>query len=326
MKRNVTIAVIANLIFGIMPVYWKFLAGVSNVYVLGHRMVWSIVFTIGFAAIEHKLGLLKAAFQNKRALLISLLSGITIVGNWYLYTWAVNSDMVADTSLAYYISPLIVFLFGITLFRESFTKWDIAAVCFALGGIVMYTVSMGTFPWVAVGLAVTFSLNGALKKLAGLDSAVALTVEMTLLLPVSIIYLAVSSFGPAGNLNGIHWWEVLLLIGTGFASSFPLWLYGKGINDLPLTLVGDFAVYLAHHLSAHEHFCIPGGGFRRQAGLLRPDLGGAGDLHGGKDQKENKAVEIEIRNDPCGNRSTWVICYRDESGRYLAYLFLLRAA
>ena len=238
MKRNVTIAVIANLIFGIMPVYWKFLAGVSNVYVLGHRMVWSIVFTIGFAAIEHKLGLLKAAFQNKRALLISLLSGITIVGNWYLYTWAVNSDMVADTSLAYYISPLIVFLFGITLFRESFTKWDIAAVCFALGGIVMYTVSMGTFPWVAVGLAVTFSLNGALKKLAGLDSAVALTVEMTLLLPVSIIYLAVSSFGPAGNLNGIHWWEVLLLIGTGFASSFPLWLYGKGINDLPLTLVG----------------------------------------------------------------------------------------
>ena len=238
MKRNVTIAVIANLIFGIMPVYWKFLAGVSNVYVLGHRMVWSIVFTIGFAAIEHKLGLLKAAFQNKRALLISLLSGITIVGNWYLYTWAVNSDMVADTSLAYYISPLIVFLFGITLFRESFTKWDIAAVCFALGGIVMYTVSMGTCPWVSVGLAVTFSLNGALKKLAGLDSAVALTVEMTLLLPVSIIYLAVSSFGPAGNLNGIHWWEVLLLIGTGFASSFPLWLYGKGINDLPLTLVG----------------------------------------------------------------------------------------
>ena len=157
MKRNVTIAVIANLIFGIMPVYSKFLAGVSNVYVLGHRMVWSIVFTIGFAAIEHKLGLLKAAFQNKRALLISLLSGITIVGNWYLYTWAVNSDMVADTSLAYYISPLIVFLFGITLFRESFTKWDIAAVCFALGGIVMYTVSMGTFPWVAVGLAMTFS-------------------------------------------------------------------------------------------------------------------------------------------------------------------------
>ena len=74
MKRNVIIAVIANLIFGIMPIYWKFLAGVSNVYVLGYRMVWSILFTIAFAAIEHKLGLLKAAFRNKRALLISLLS------------------------------------------------------------------------------------------------------------------------------------------------------------------------------------------------------------------------------------------------------------
>lgn len=238
MKRNVAIAVIANLIFGVMPVYWKLLAGVSNVYVLGQRMVWSIVFTIGFAAIEHKLDLLKAAFRNKRALLISLLSGLTIAGNWYLYTWAVNANMVADTSLAYYMSPLIVFLFGITVFHERFTKWDIVAVCFALAGIVMYTVSLGQFPWVAVGLAVTFSLYGALKKIAGLDSAVALTVEMTLLLPISVIYLALTSFGPAGHLSGIRWWEVLLLIGTGFASSFPLWLHGKGINDLPLTLVG----------------------------------------------------------------------------------------
>lgn len=238
MKRSVTIAVIANLLFGVIPVYWKLLAGVSNMYILGHRMLWSILFTIGFAAIDRKLPLLKEAFRNKRALGFSLLSGVTIVGNWYLYTWAINAGMVAETSLAYYMSPLIVFLFGVFLFRERCTKWEIVAVCLAGAGIVLSSVSTGGFPWVAVALAVSFALFGVFKKLAGLDSAVALTVEMTLLLPVSLIYLACTSFGPGGYLAGLEWWELALLVGTGFASSFPLWLYGKGIRELPLTLVG----------------------------------------------------------------------------------------
>ena len=238
MKRSVTIAVIANLLFGVIPIYWKFLSGVSNMYILGHRMLWSILFTIIFAPIDGKLHLLKEAFRNKRALFFSLLGGLTIVGNWYLYTWAINAGMVAETSLAYYMSPLIVFLFGAVLFKEKCTKWEIVAICFAAFGIVLSSVSTGGFPWVAVLLAVSFALYGVFKKLAGLDSAVALTVEMTLLLPISIIYLATTSFGPAGHLAGLTWWELALLVGTGFASSFPLWLYGKGITDLPLTLVG----------------------------------------------------------------------------------------
>lgn len=238
MKRSVTIAVIANLLFGVIPVYWKLLGGVSNMYILGHRMLWSILFTFLFAAIDKKLPLLKAAFHNKRALGFSLLSGLVIVGNWYLYTWAINAGMVAETSLAYYMSPLIVFLFGVLVFRETCTKWEIVAVCFAAVGIILSSVSTGGFPWVAVLLAVTFALYGVLKKMAGLDSAVSLTVEMTLLLPISVIYLAVTSFGPTGHLAGLEWWELVLLVGTGLASSFPLWLYGKGITDLPLTLVG----------------------------------------------------------------------------------------
>lgn len=238
MKRSVAIAVAANLLFGVIPVYWKLLAGVSNMYILGHRMLWSILFTIGFAAIDHKLPLLKQAFRDKRALGFSFLSGVTIVGNWYLYTWAINAGMVAETSLAYYMSPLIVFLFGVLLFHERCTKWELAAVGLAAVGIILSSVSTGGFPWVAVILAVTFALFGVFKKLAGLDSAVALTVEMTLLLPVSLIYLACTSFGPSGHLAGLSWWELLLLVGTGFASSFPLWLYGKGIKELPLTLVG----------------------------------------------------------------------------------------
>jgi chloramphenicol-sensitive protein RarD len=223
-----------------MPIYWKFLAGVNNMYILGHRMVWSILFTILFAAIDKKLPLLKAAFHNKRALLIEFAAGIVIVANWYLYTWAINAGMVAETSIAYYMAPLVVILFGVFMFHEKITKWEVVAVVLSAIGIIIAAVGTGTFPWVSILLALSFSLYGALKKLAGLDSAVALTVEMLLLLPFSIIYLACTSFGSDGYLMQCSWWQILLLIGTGFASSFPLWFYGKGIKELPLTLVGVF--------------------------------------------------------------------------------------
>lgn len=243
MRRAVCITVIANIFFGLTPVYWKFLSEVDNLYILGHRMLWSILFTLIFAAVDGKLALLRQAFHNRRALLISLASGVTIVGNWALYVWAVNAEMVADTSLAYYMSPLIVFLLSVVLFKERCTKWEGLAVILAALGIVCATVLTGAFPWVAVLLAVTFAAYGALKKIAGLDSAVALTVEMILLLPVTLIYLGCTSFGPSGQLASLTWWQLILLVGTGFMSSFPLWLYGKGINQLPLSTV-SFLQYL----------------------------------------------------------------------------------
>jgi chloramphenicol-sensitive protein RarD len=239
-RSAILIAITGNLLFGVIPIYWKWLAGVNNLYILGHRMVWSILFTILFAAIDHKLPKLKEAFHNKRALLIELAAAVTIVVNWYLYTWAINADMVAETSIAYYMAPLVVILFGVFAFHETISKWEVIAIVLSAIGIVIAAIGTGTFPWVSILLALTFSLYGVLKKLAGLDSAVALTVEMTLLLPFSLIYLGVTSFGSSGQLLSCTWWEILLLIGTGFASSFPLWFYGKGIKELPLTLVGIF--------------------------------------------------------------------------------------
>ncbi|MCD8100507.1 MAG: EamA family transporter RarD [Oscillospiraceae bacterium] len=239
MKRsNITIAVVANIIFGVMPIYWKFLSGVDNMYILGQRMLWSIPFTIFFAAISDKLYLFRPAFRSRSTVLLSLCSGLVMAGNWFLYTWAVNAGHVADTSMAYYICPLMVFLFGITVFREKYDKMQLVALGFALVGVIIYAVAMGSVPWIALGLAFTFALNGAIKKRSGLDSAITLTVEMTTLLPITLVYLGATSFGADGYLVSLKWWEILLLIGTGFASSFPLWLHGKGINDLPLTLVG----------------------------------------------------------------------------------------
>ena len=238
MKKQVSIAVFCNILFGFMPIYWTLLSHVDTGYVLGQRIFWSIPFTFVIVLLEKNLPQLKGAFKNRRTLLLTVLAGLTISCNWYIYMWAVTHSMVLETSMAYYMSPLVVFLLGLLAFHEKCTKWDILAVCFAAAGILISALTLGVFPWLSILLAVTFSVYGALKKAAGLDPAVSLTIEMLTVLPIALIYLCCTSFGPEGHLAGLGVSTLLLLVGTGFISSFPLWLYSQGIRDLPFSLVG----------------------------------------------------------------------------------------
>lgn len=238
MKRYVAITFLANVLFGLIPVYWKLLGDTSTSYILAQRILWSVPFTLLIVALSGNLPKLKAAVHNKKALLLTILAGLVITGNWYLYIWAVNSGMVMETSIAYFIAPLVVFLLGVTFFREKFRTNEMAGVCLAAAGIVIYTLWMGIVPLVPLGLALSFSVYGALKKAAGLEPAVSLTLEMTVLLPFTLIYLGMTSFGPEGALTGASPLKIVLLIGTGVISALPLWLYSFGVKGLPFSLVG----------------------------------------------------------------------------------------
>ena len=210
----------------------------STSYILGQRILWSVPFTLLIVALSGNLPLLKAAVKDRRALGLTALAGVVITGNWYLYIWAVNAGMVMETSMAYFIAPLIVFLLSITFFREKASSNEIIAVCLAAAGILIYTVWMGIVPIVSLGLAVSFSVYGALKKAAGLEPAVSLTLEMTVVLPFALVFLAFTSFGPQGALFGLSVTELILLVGTGVISALPLWLYSFGVKGLPFSLVG----------------------------------------------------------------------------------------
>ena len=238
MRKDVLITVAANILFGLIPVYWKFLDSMSTSYILGQRILWSVPFTLLIVALSGNLPLLKAAAKNRRAMALTALAGVVITGNWYLYIWAVNAGMVMETSMAYFIAPLVVFLLSATVFREKAAANEIAAVALAAAGILIYTVWMGIVPLVALGLAVSFSVYGAFKKAAGLEPAVSLTLEMTVILPFALIYLAFTSFGPQGELAGLSAVELILLVGTGAVSTLPLWLYSFGVKWLPFSLVG----------------------------------------------------------------------------------------
>jgi chloramphenicol-sensitive protein RarD len=243
MKKYVFITLSANILFGLIPIYWKFLANISTAYILAQRVVWSVAFTWLIIALAKNHHLLKSAFKNPKQLFYTGLAGLTISANWYLYIWAVNSAKVIETSLAYYMSPFMVFLLAISVFKERCTKWEAIAVLFAALGITLSTLQLGTLPWVAILLAFSFALYGSLKKAAKIDPAVSLTIEMLIVLPIALIYLGVASFGKTGALTGIPFYQYLLLVGTGFISSFPLWLYSYGVNELPFSLV-SFLQYI----------------------------------------------------------------------------------
>jgi len=243
MKKYVLITISANILFGLIPIYWKFLDNISTSYILAQRVLWSVVFTCLIIALAKNNHLFKSALKNPKQLFYTGMAGLTISANWYLYIWAVNSEKVIETSLAYFMSPFMVFIFGITLFKERCTKWETIAVLFAASGIIFSTVQLRTLPWIAILLAFSFALYGAFKKAAKIDPAVSLTIEMIFVLPIALIYLTITSFGEAGALTGIPLYQFLLLVGTGIISSFPLWLYSYGVNELPFSLV-SFLQYI----------------------------------------------------------------------------------
>ena len=238
MKRCVTITLCANILFGLIPVYWKLLDSVSAGYILGQRILWSVPFTLLIVLLSGQWKELRSALKNRRVMLLTVLAGLVIAGNWYLYIWAVNAGMVMETSIAYFIAPLLAFLLGVTCFQEACRPNEVAGIYLAAAGIILYTVWSGLIPWVSLGLAVSFAGYGALKKAAGLSPAVSLTLEMLAILPFALIYLATSSFGPEGALTGLPISQLLLLVGTGVVSAFPLWLYSFGVKGLPFSLVG----------------------------------------------------------------------------------------
>lgn len=237
MKKYVLIAALSNALMGVLPIYWKLFGSVSTGYILGQRIFWSIPFTLLVVVLQKNWPQLKAAFLNRRKFLLTALAGVVITLNWYVYIWAVANSMVLETSMAYYMSPLITFLFGIFAFKEKCGKAEATAMGVAAAGILISSVSLGVFPWVSIVLAVTFALYGALKSAAGLNPAVSLSIEMLVISPFALIYLSMASFGPRGALNALPTYTYLLFIGSGLISAFPLWLYSYGLKGLPLTYV-----------------------------------------------------------------------------------------
>lgn len=230
--------------WGLIPVYWKLLKTVPATEILAHRCVWTTLFLTVLLSWQRRWPELREAARSRRTLLYCLASGLALSVNWLFFIWAVNVDRVIETSLGYFMTPLVNVLFGAIFLRERLTRWQLTSVLLALAGVLNLTLGYGKFPWVAVVLCVSFGIYGLLRKKSGTRAIPGLFLETMLLTPLAIIYLLNLQWADSLSFNPAHWSLALLLVSTGVVTGLPLVWFGHAARHLRMTTVG-FLQYLA---------------------------------------------------------------------------------
>ncbi len=224
-------------IWGLFPLYWRLLEHVDSFEILGHRMLWSAVFMVTLFVGIRKIRLRKH-LKNKRTLFMLLLTGALISFNWGLYIWAINHGYILQSSLGYYINPLVNVLLGYLFLHERLNRLQTIALILALAGVLYFTIDYGHFPIISLGLAFSFGIYGLLKKKMHCDATVALTIETMWMAPPALIYITfLCSNGESAlcSFDALTW---ILLFLAGAVTAIPLLLYGKAAERITLTALG----------------------------------------------------------------------------------------
>jgi chloramphenicol-sensitive protein RarD len=231
-------------LWGIIPIYWKWLRWLPAPEVLAHRFVWTTLFLIALLSWQRRWPEIRGILRSRAALAYCLSSGLAISINWLTFIWAVNANRIVDTSLGYFMTPLVNVLFGAFLLRERLTRVQVAAVTLAALGVLILTFAYGKFPWVALVLCVSFGLYGLLRKKSGTRPVAGLFVETILLAPAACAYLMALHWRAGLIFPNIDFAHVLLLCSTGIVTGLPLVWFGHAARQLRLTTLG-FLQYLS---------------------------------------------------------------------------------
>ncbi|WP_010531510.1 EamA family transporter RarD [Lentibacillus jeotgali] len=246
-KAGILYAAGAYFLWGFLPIYWKLLKDTPPGEILAHRILWSFIFMIAIVLAVRKwrpfIQECKRILRDKKQLLGITLASIVISLNWLTFIWAVNNDHVIQSSLGYYINPLVSILLGMIVLKETLTRRQLFSFILAGIGVVNLTISYGVFPWVSLVLAFSFAIYGLLKKTVNISAMFGLTIETMIVTPIALIYLLIipdSSIEPDVMFTA----SGPLLIGAGVATAVPLLLFATGAKQIPLSMVG-FLQYIA---------------------------------------------------------------------------------
>ncbi|MFW6139107.1 MAG: EamA family transporter RarD [Spirochaetota bacterium] len=237
-------AVGAFSLWGLLPLYWKALKHVPASQILGHRIFWSFVFSVLLLLLRGRLREARDIFSHPKNRWGCVLRSFILGANWFFYIWGVNTGQVVETSMGYFINPLLSVLLGVVFLRERLSAGETAAVFLAFSGVLYMTLEYGRLPWLALCLAFTFGMYGLLRKVAHVDSLVGLSGETAFLSPFALGYLLSREFQGAGTLYAPPSVTHLLLVGAGAVTAVPLIWFAHGVRRIPLSMVG-FIQYLA---------------------------------------------------------------------------------
>ena len=243
-RSGVWIAIAAYVAWGLMPLYWHLLKAVPAMQVMAHRVVWSALFVCGWLGFKYGRGWVRETLSRPHAATMLAVSGALIAINWGLYIWAVNAGHVVESSLGYFINPLLSVVLGVVVLKERLNRVQWLSVCIATIGVLWLTFSYGRFPWIALVLACSFGAYGLVRKLLGVPPVRGLGVESLWLLLPALAFLLWSEASGQGHLlahaDQASWgWGVLgLLVFGGVLTSLPLIGFAAAVQRIPYSLVG----------------------------------------------------------------------------------------
>ncbi len=238
MRKGMSYAAVSYVIWGLLPLFWHALKNVPATEILSHRIVWALVVTLLLTAVTGRMPALGAALHNRRVLLTFTLSAVLLTANWFIYIWAVNAGYVVETSLGYFINPLVNVIFGMLFLRERLRSGQMVALGVAFAGVLYLSILYGSPPWIALALAVSFGCYGLLRKTASLGSLEGLTLETIIAALPALAYLLFIGASGGGAFIRAGLSTTLLLAISGIVTAVPLLLFASGARQITMVLLG----------------------------------------------------------------------------------------
>ncbi len=237
-KRGLVAGITAFALWGLFPMYWHLLEAIPAQEIITHRIVWSVVFLVPLVTYYKCGGEVKEAMSHPSTFLRSFISGALVAGNWYLYVWAVNSGQVLETSLGYYINPLMNVLTGAIFLRERMNRTQMFSIALATFGVLGMVIAYGQVPWIALGLATLFAAYVLLRKAVKVNALPGLFIETSMVMPFAAGWLIWQGYHGLGALGHVPLSTTILVLCTGAVTSIPLLCFGYAARNLRLTTVG----------------------------------------------------------------------------------------
>lgn len=240
-KKGIFFALGAYVLWGILPIYWELIDHIGAFEILAFRIIFSMIFMILLLVVGRKqreafLRDVNQLFTHPVQLVAIIVAGYVITINWGTFIWAVTNGHVLQSSLGYYINPLVSIVLALIFLKERFNKFEWLAIIFALIGVLYMTIKIGEFPFVSIMLALSFGVYGLLKKIVHIDAISSIAIECIVTAPAGIIYVIYlwqqhhMTFG----FNMSSFW----LVFSGAVTAIPLILFSAGAKRIPLSLTG----------------------------------------------------------------------------------------
>lgn len=239
MNPGIAYAAVAFFCWGLFPLYFHALGEVPALEILGHRILWSLLFLVIVLTWRRQWKWLPQTLRQPRVLLSFVASAVLLSANWFVYIWSVNNGHVIDASLGYFINPLVNVLLGMLVLKETLRRAQWVAIAIAAVGVLWLTWSAGQVPWIALILGATFGAYGLLRKTAALAALEGLSLETMILFPLALVYVVwLTLHGQNTFVNsasdGTRW----LLAAAGPITAIPLLLFAAGARKIPMAVLG----------------------------------------------------------------------------------------